>query len=308
MAIFRQSPEKSAAKDLDTAQANLSRLKAKLNDAELAVIATKSAAQRAALAGDDVALDRAEVDEGAALRRHSTIVAALAEAGKVVALLESQLAETIDKKTRAATAAATAELADELKQAGESLDIALGTMAEVAGRVLLISVEGNGLSVFVSSAKVEVAAAVEVLGMVLHEYGRAVLNNLAPAAMPKPAPEPAKVVPVVKAALVSVFATKPVKWRDADGKQRASGKCVDVELPPATAKRAIAIGAAVPIDNPLRAKNLGMWPGNYSLSQCVDLDAPEPKTDAAAPDPILSSHIQVVDRGVPFVLRIAGAK
>ena len=52
-------------------------------------------------------LDVAEATEGAALRRHGTIVAALAESEKLLALLESQLETMADQKVRAATSVAT---------------------------------------------------------------------------------------------------------------------------------------------------------------------------------------------------------
>ena len=72
MAIFRQAPEKNLARDRDAAKANADRLALKLTEAEQAVISAKSLAQRAALDGNDSALDAAVVAEGAALRRLST--------------------------------------------------------------------------------------------------------------------------------------------------------------------------------------------------------------------------------------------
>ena len=65
-------------------------------------------------------LDVAEATEGAALRRHGTIVAALAESEKLLALLESQLETMADQKVRAATSVATLALADELVEVADA--------------------------------------------------------------------------------------------------------------------------------------------------------------------------------------------
>jgi hypothetical protein len=303
MALFRQSPEKSVVKDRDVAQANVIRLAAKLTEAESAVIATKNATWQVALAGDDDGLDAAESVERAALHRLGTLSAAHTEAGKLLALLDSQIAEMQDAKTRAATNAAVLALADELIEVAAAYDASTAALAKVAGHALVVTMEANGLHVFTTSSRIEVDAAAKVVATCLREHGRAVLNGLAPAAMPKPAPIPAKPVEVVKAPLTRVFSTRPVKWRDADGAQRAGGKFVDIDVPAATAKRALACGAALALDHPERKKNLGTWPGNVSLANCYDLDAP-----GATPlqhDPLIHSAFQPVDRGKPFQLKIA---
>jgi hypothetical protein len=143
-----------------------------------------------------------------------------------------------------------------------------------------------------------VKVATEVVAEELRQHGRAVLNKLAPAAMPKVPEPPAKVVPKVPEPLTRVFAVKALRWRDQDSKERSCGKYVDADLPPLTAKRALAIGAAVPLHHEAR-KGKGSWPGNYSLSSCLDLDVVEQH------DPIVHSAFQPIDRGKPFTLKIA---
>jgi hypothetical protein len=103
---------------------------------------------------------------------------------------------------------------------------------------------------------------------------------------------------------VRLFTTRPIKYRDENGRQCSAGKCVDHDLPAAVAERALKSGACVKLDNPSRATNLGNWPGNYSLAACFDLDAAE----AAAPtatSPVVHSAFEVVDRGPAFKLRVA---
>jgi hypothetical protein len=306
MAMYQPSPEKSAVKDRDNAKANVGRLSAKLNEAEQAVIACKTASQAFALSGDDAGLDVAEATERTALHRLDTLRAAQAEAGKLLALLETQIAETLDKKIRAATVAATNELADELIEAGAAYDASTALLAEVSTRALAVTMEANGLSIFTASSRIEVAAACEVVATCLREHGRSVLNHLAPAAMPKAPEPPAKVVVIEQPPLVRVFAVRPLKWLDETGQQRACGKFVDCDLPPQTAKRALASGVVLELSNPARKTSLGSWPGNYSLAACHDLDA----AAAGAPpqhDPVVHSAFEPIDRGKPFQLRVAGS-
>jgi hypothetical protein len=309
MALFSKNPDKTLVSDRDAAKSNHDRLAARLTDAEANVIACKTASQTAALDGDDGSLDLAETAERAALHRLTSLRAAHGEAGKVLTALETQIAETTDKKVRTATAAATDELAAELIEAGAGYLASTALFNAVCARVKAVTMEANGLELFTASSQIEVSAAIPVVVECLRQHGRAVLNRLAPAEMPKPEPAPVKPVPVPAAKappVVTVFATKPLKWRNADGKQRSCGKCVDIDLPPETAERALACGAAVPLDNPLRKENLGQWPGHFSLAQCFDLDA----AGTAAPQHAAITHsaFQVVDRGKPYALRVAGAK
>jgi hypothetical protein len=303
MAFFKEAPAKALSRDRDTAQANLSRLKTKLHDAAQAVIATKSAAQRAALDGDDGGLDAAEAAERVALHRHGTLSAAYAEAGKLLAVLEEQIATMTDQKLRTATAAEVNVLGDELAQAGAAYDASTRALNEVATRALAVSFELNGLVVFTASSVIEVAAAIPVVTEVLRQHSRAVLNRLAPAEMPVPAPPAAKVVPAAKEALTRVFATRAVRWRDATGSERCSGKFLDIDVSAAQAERALASGAALPLDHPERKRNLGSWPGQVSINNCYNLD-----TAPAAPrqhDPVVHSAFTPVDRGPAFKLRVA---
>jgi hypothetical protein len=304
MALFTRAPEKTLTRDRDAALANRDRLVARLNDAKQATISAKALAQAAALSGDDAALDVAEATEHASLRRESTIGAALAESDKLLSFLEETIATTLDQKIRATTAAATNALADELTEVAAAYDASTRALNECATRALAVSFELNGLVVFTASSVIEVAAAIPVVTEVLRQHAKAVTNNQAPAAMPLVPEPPAKPVPApAKAPTVRVFSTKPIKWLDHDGKQVSGGKCVDLDLPVAVAERALSSGACVKLEIPLRTGNLGRWPGNYSLGACYDLDA----ADAAAPqlDPVVHTAFTPIDRGKPYVLRVA---
>jgi hypothetical protein len=220
MALFTKQPEKALTRDRDLAKANCDRLAVKLTESEAAIISAKTAAQRAALDGDDGGLDKLEAAERAALHRHGTLAAAHTEAGKLLALLESQIAEMLDKKTRAETSVATLALADELTEAADAYAASTEALHAVCAKALTVTVEARGLETFMASSLVEVGLAIPVVAECLKQHSRSVLNHQAPAALPKPAPEPAKPVAAApKAPTTRVFSTKPIKWLDQDGKQ-----------------------------------------------------------------------------------------
>jgi hypothetical protein len=303
MALFQKAPD--LIRDRDAAKANAERLAAKLAKAVAAVTVTKSNTQRAALDGDDAALDLAETAERAALHHLATMRTACEAADKLLTLLESQLASVADEKLRSVTNSSTIALADELIEAGNAYCASTALLNEVCTRALAVTMEANGLCVYTASSMIEVKVATEVVAEEIRQHGRAVLNKLAKAEMPVPAPPPAKVAPKVPEQLTRVFATRAVRWRDADGSERCSGKFLDIDISAAQAERALASGAALPLDHPERKRNLGSWPGHVSINNCYDLDA---APDAVPQhDPVIHSAFQPIDRGPPFKLKIAGS-
>src|SRR5712671_3771709 len=121
MALFPKSPEKTLERERDAAKINVDRLAARAVDAEKAVAARRGEAQQLAFDNaDDGLLGKAEAALRGALDRQGTISAASVEAGKLLALLESQLAELLDKKQRSATSVELLAMADDLEQASQS--------------------------------------------------------------------------------------------------------------------------------------------------------------------------------------------
>jgi hypothetical protein len=304
MAIFQKSPEKTLQRDRDTALANRDRLATSLTAAEDSVIATKRAAQSAALSGDDAGLDAAEHAEAAALRRLATIEAAHSEADRVLALLEGQIAARLDETTRAATAAETNALADELIQAAASFDIAIRQLGDISNRAALISFEATGLANFSASSRVEVPAAAEIIASLLREHAKQVLNGMAPAMLPRPdAPVvPVKIVPPVTK---HVFTMKPIKWT-VGGNLRFAGKYAQVDLPPAVADRALAIHACVTTDSDaFRRFNGTHVAASNNPEDGVSLDeGGESAAPASSNEPI---QFERVNRGPSYQLRVAGS-
>ena len=311
MALFTKAPEKTLICDRDLALTNRDRLAAKLTEAEAATIATKSAAQAAALAGDDAALDIAEAAQTAALRRHATIVAANAEAAKMLDFLNEQIATADDQKTRSATTAATLAMADELTEIANGYFASTAALVEVAERVLPCTTEMNGVLVFAQSSLIEVGAAIPVICEALKQHHRAVTNHQAPAAFPKPAPPAAKPVPVTPPATRHVFSVRNIKWTDETGLRVQAGG-FECDLPPAVAARGLKTGAVALIGSEAFRTMKGTRPITHPAPErCENLDgnngSAEPKTDPQMQhERILHAAFEPIDRGPPRLMRIGG--
>jgi hypothetical protein len=307
MALFTKAPEKTLSRDRDAAKANVDRLAVRLTDAEQAVITTKSAAQTAALAGDDGALDSAEAAEGAALRRLTTIRAAHADSEKALALLEDQLVTISDQRLRTATADETNELADTLAQAGQSFDISISELVTLTAKIAPFIFESRGLEAFSASSKIEVPAAIEIISALLREHAKMVLNGSAPATLPRQEAPFKSTIPE-KPVARRLFALRAVSWREGDV-LRAAQRYTDVDLPPACAARAIKARVCVEMDDPVRRQHKGTWPGHPEPAQCYSLDEPDNPTtiDAAkAQHDVVNCSGIVETFGKPYQLRVAG--
>jgi hypothetical protein len=192
---FFQNPEKSAEKKLADMRTARDSLAARLAAAEGAVAESDTALRQLAVQGaEDAALAAGEAKLRDTERRVATLVPALAEIEKLLVRLEADRAEMLDAKLRAATAAATNELADEMIEAGAAYDASTAVLNEVCTRAQAVIFEATGLSVFTASSRVEVGAAIPVVSEVLRQHGRAVLNGNAKAEMPVPPPPPIKLV------------------------------------------------------------------------------------------------------------------
>jgi hypothetical protein len=301
MAIFKSSPEKSLQRDRDAALSNRDRLAARLTSAEDNVIATKSAAQRAAIDGNDALLDTAEHAEAAALRRLTTILAAHTEAEQVLASLDAQIAAALDKTLRTATAAQTNALADEFLRAAKTFDAAITILADISDRAVPIVYEASGLANFSASSRTEVPAAAEIVATLLRDHAKMVLAGMAPAILPTPE-KPNTPTIAAQPVTTRVFATRAISWTDAEGNLRYVGRYNDADLPPETAARALRLKACVPLDDPARRQQKGTWPGHPDPTQCFSVDEPSTMAPAAPNEPV---QFERLDCGKPYVVRTA---
>jgi hypothetical protein len=192
---FFQNPEKSAEKRLADTRASRDALAGRLAAAQGAVAESDTALRQLAVQGaEDAALAAGEAKLRDTERRVATLAPALVEIEKLLVTLDADRAEMLDKKLRAATAAATNELAAEMIEVGATYDASTAALNEVCTRAQAVIFEATGLSVFTASSRVEVGAAIPVVAEVLRQHGRAVLNGSAKAEMPVPPPPPIKLV------------------------------------------------------------------------------------------------------------------
>jgi hypothetical protein len=307
MAIFKTSPEKTLQRDRDAAKANVERLAAKLAAAEQAVIVAKTAVQAAALDGNDAALDATETAERAALHRLGSIRTASEAATKLLAHFEAQLAELLDKKQRAATAAELEALADDLIQAEQSTIVGMTALAAVTNRVAPFISEARGLQIFSSSSLEQIPEASSYVSLLLRERARLCVAGEVAATLPG-AEQPFVPTIPAKPATRRLFSLRAISWTDDTGQLRTSQRWQDVDLPLACADRAIAANACAELNSPERTtKTLRMWPGTPRPENCHSLDGDAAKADVAAEpqhDPVRHSGF-VETIGAPYKLQIA---
>jgi hypothetical protein len=302
MAIFKENPMKATTRDRDAAQANCTRLVTKLTAAEQAVIARRNEAQQLAIdAADDAALDKAEAALRGALDRQGTINAASAEAAKLLALLESRLAEMHDRETRAKTAAEVGALATDLESVSASFDVAVTELAEVSERAKRYCIDASGLVSFAGLAKEQVPTAITMICAMLRAHAVGLTA-----------------APVVAPQYKKLFCLQPVRWLDLDGKQCTAQRFMDCDLPASLVPAALRSGAACGLDDPRRKTNHGTVIGLPDLKSCVNLNAAEPATAAqprreqshesgplhSAYEPI-ESPFTILDRGPAVQMKVA---
>ena len=267
---------------------------------------SNAALQRLAVQNaDDAALAGGEAKLRDAERRVATLAPALAEIETLLVNLEADRAEMLDKRTRTATAAEVSALADDLMQANESFEIANSDLCSLTEKASRFVHEARALEAYAASSKIEVPQAVGIIGELLREYCKMVLNGSAPATLP------AKELPfvpevVTKPPTKHLFALRAISWKE-NGELRTAQKFTDCDLPVEYVKKAIRSRACCEIGDPMRnPQTINQWGGHPDPSQCFSLDG-EPVTDAAEPHEVtLHTAFTPVDRGKPYMVRVAG--
>jgi hypothetical protein len=298
MALFTKADPIAAA---ITERTKLASLEA---DAKLALdIAEENANASAAKGADDatVKADNSKVQECRDLlaRRHT----ALERKDADIVTLTSERDEKIDRETRHKTAD---ECETQLRNANaigkrfEAVMVELGAYTEWCAPFIP---EARGLQGYCQSSRAEIPEALALISKTVGYHAAAVLAGTAPATLRRmDAPFVPAVVPTART--VHLFAMRPVKWKDANGKQIVAQKFTDVMLTPSAAMRAISVKACVQINDPLRRQHHGTTAGNADPRLAFDLDT-DPERTA---DPIMAStppQFTVVDRGPAIPMKIA---
>jgi hypothetical protein len=195
MALFPRAsdPQKKAQRDLNAARATRDKLIERRNIAETSAAEHREKARKLAReGGDDHALSAAETEMRREQDRTATYNGAISDVEATIADLERKIAQIIDQSCRKETAAAVTALADKWASVGAAFDAAAGELADTARESAVIVLDAHPLQVFLEAVKQQVPPAADVVTNVLRDHARAVLAGTAPASLPKPQAEPAK--------------------------------------------------------------------------------------------------------------------
>lgn len=202
----------------------------------------------------------------------SGIEAAVASLATTISELETKIAADRDA---AARKIASDAIAADVKVVETKLEPALALMRELAAafeKLAPTSFESGavGRFLFDASNQVEFACGA-VLADAMASTHRIVSGDQRIPAAPE-APASVAALPP-RPETLTVFFTRPSKWVDLDGNLRKSPAWFDVELPIALAKKALKLGAAVEVTDPVRRKHHGQHEATHPKSHlCVDID------------------------------------
>lgn len=196
---------KSTDKQLTDAKASRDTLNSRLITAQALVTEHKTAAQKAARDGvDDAALDKIEAKLRTQQIRVDTLSAALAESEQHISQIEQAIEEQRVEAQRADNVKLIEGYAADLAIKAPALDRALEAVSNLTGEIVPWCADAQGLHVFTSSARVEIMAAVSMLGQLLWMHANSRPVFLAKPAPPQPLPKPAPTM--------HVTALKAVTW------------------------------------------------------------------------------------------------
>jgi hypothetical protein len=316
--FLKTDKAKKLQRDLDAARERRSKLGARLDAAESLLSAARGEPAKFARDGAaDAALDAAEAKVKAAEARVSTLLSAISDEDGHIAELERQLADLADRALRAETADRCDALSVEMEQFEKKIQV-LDDLAKLADVVAPIVTDARGIGHFARTAHVELIPALQLLSSLLNSHARAVRSGAAPATLPTPEAPPAPRPPAP--VLEKIWTIEPIAFTQDGHGIRKIDMNEQIDLSPALAKRAIALGAAVPLGDQRFNKRLTTWRKYYGfgappLEQCIMLDEQaqtalaeeksrpdEAKILHSAADP----NFQVVDRGPSYTLKTSG--
>jgi hypothetical protein len=313
--MFSKSP-------LDKACANRDRLLADVGKDEKRVLAKGEAVDSAyddADASEDARtkVRAAKHDADEALKASK---AALARAETLIVKIKQDEAAA-DLKARQ-QASATKILQDHVPRLAKGIKMYVegaAMVAEVTTEMLPYTPDARRLQLITGNAALETPEHAELLITVAKSVAQSIIAGGPPLA--EHAPPPMLLRPGAKqpslpqpAETVAIFAIQPVRWKNAEGELQTSHRWSDIDVPPATAKKAIAMGAAVGMDHALRRQHhednsmaFGLGHGKNPVippppETCLDI-GPDSAVDAAPADTAhqpqseLHTAFQRVDRG-----------
>jgi hypothetical protein len=311
MAIFRTgSPEKTLQSAIDAARVNRDRLAGKLSESETSVTARRSEAQQLAYDNaDGVVLARAQIALQAALGDVATFGGALAKASELLAKLEGEHAELIDKALRKKTAAECAEMASDLESTGVEVIAVLEKLTALTGRLARFVPDAVAFAAFSESSGMQIGPAVELVATITRNFGGQVLDGTAPAALPQAEPVQRKAAQPAPPTTRHAFSVRNISWSDETG-LRVLAAGFECDLPPAAAARGIRTGAVALIGSEAWRTLKGTRPITHPAPErCENLDGDGVTEPKAAPQPqheVVRHSAFVETIGAPRLMRVGG--
>jgi hypothetical protein len=286
-------------RDIDAAQRDLKAVLAKRDNMTALLKAAEAKAaecgaivnQLAADAVDDIKLQPAIDHHLAADKMVAVRIRSLADVDKEVAACEVTVAKITDDKLRGETAAAEIALVDRWNVVAVAVDTVIADLVYLSRDTAPIVLDANGLQAFAQDCRAQIPPAIAVIVTGLKAHAAAVLAGTAKASLMRPdvpAPKP-RAVPVPPTE--TVFFLRASKWTDENGKLHLIQKFTDATLPPALARHAIKVGAAVERTDPCRKQTLGSWSGRqFHAEHCFALDAASEIGNVSPIKPMFEKH------------------
>jgi hypothetical protein len=253
-----------------------------------------------------------------ALRRVETAAAMLKALEAALAKIEEEISDVQNRADQEREALERNSAADAIEKQVLAFEktvepalTALRAFSKAASELNHLNFEVDAISRYahLAASELEIASSLAVAEL----RSKATSVRSGQSQIPRRAPPPAPLPPPPE--VQKIWTIQPIAWTQG-GRTEIRDLNEQVDLSPALAKKAIAIGAAVSLDDPRFNKQVASWRryhgyGAPDLEQCVRLDdATESAASREQPRPevpivhsALDPNFEILDRGKPFVIR-----
>jgi hypothetical protein len=319
LAIFEKADpdvqaQKAAESALRAKRRDRDSLGERLGIAETAIASYRAQARQLAADGaDDKEINKAEGKMRDAQDRVQTLTGAIGDLDKIIAGLEREIDQIVDKRCRAETSIAVNTMADRIAKAQAAHEAAALELELAAKEGGLLIPESLAVHQFVLSAREQLKPAIAMITASLGAHAKAVLSGHAPGSLPRPAPPPVKLAIVPSEPTTNLFVVRNIRYVASDGDVVCCGKNRRHDLPVRIGELALAAGAAVPLSDRKRVEAFegtsGMYVPTPQACEWVGPKGREPAPLQMKPGPAPVHHslteFTPLDRGKPFIATMA---
>jgi hypothetical protein len=257
MALFKATdPDLQAQKDCESSLRSRRRDRASLTErlaiSETAITTYRAQARQLASEGaDDKTIAVAETRMRESADRCDTLRGAVVDVDKIIAGIEAQIDQIVDKRCRRETSAAVDAMASRLAAAQAAHQAAALELEEAAKEGGILIPESVAVHQFVLSMREQLIPANEMIVDALKQHARGILAGHGSPSLPRPAPAPPvlTVVAPPPEPTMNIFAIRNLKYVNATGGITKVGKYKRADLPKKLAELALSSGVALPISD-----------------------------------------------------------